>query len=111
MLSFFSNYLNARVISISVQEFPPYVIVKNGKVSGVLVDVLNEVKKQKKFDFLIGLYPNRRSKVVVKRGEMDAIFPLGWNKQRDSWLYWSIPLVAVKYGFLQTQKVVLNLLQ
>lgn len=95
----FSVNVTAEELSISVHDFPPFVTVDEGRVTGVFVDIVDRVSAATKIDTKIYLYPNRRSKSVLKEGKVNANFPLGWNKERDKWLYWSLPLMSTEYGF------------
>lgn len=92
-------------LTFSCHRFEPYVTVDNKQDSqGVFVDIIHEACARVGFTCGIQLLSNRRSKAVLKMGQVNGNFPLGWNKERDQWLYWTPPLMTVEYGiFVNSQ--------
>lgn len=50
---------------------------------------------------LVEWFPNRRAKAILISGEAHGNYPLGWNKDRWQWLFWSTRLNATEYRFFQ----------
>ncbi|WP_415906593.1 substrate-binding periplasmic protein [Neptuniibacter sp. QD72_48] len=86
-------------LTISVQDFPPFTTVEQGKITGPFVEIVEKISVHSEIEIEILLHPNRRSKALLKEGYVNANFPLGWNEERDKWLYWSLPLMSTEYGF------------
>jgi polar amino acid transport system substrate-binding protein len=93
-------------LTFSCHHFEPYVTVDDKQEpQGVFVDIVHEACARVGFTYDIQLLSNRRSKAVLKTGQVNGNFPLGWNKQRDQWLYWTPPLMTVEYGIFVNSQV------
>ena len=86
-------------LTFSTHSFPPFSNVQNEKAAGPFVDIIDAVCKEIDFDCEYHNMPNRRSKQTLKDGTVNGNFPLGWNKERDQWLWFTIPLMKTEYGF------------
>ncbi len=83
----------------STHSFPPFSYLKGGQVTGPFVDIIDAVCQEIRYDCTYKIMPNRRSKRTLKSGSVNGNFPLGWNKGRDKWLWFTIPLMKTEYGF------------
>lgn len=92
-------------LTFSCHHFEPYVTFNDKQEpQGVFVDIIHEACARVGFTCGIQLFSNRRSKAVLKTGQVNGNFPLGWNKERDQWLYWTPPLMTAEYGmFVNSQ--------
>ncbi|WP_415890652.1 substrate-binding periplasmic protein [Neptuniibacter sp. SY11_33] len=97
-LLFSANAISDK-LTISVQDFPPFTTVEQGRISGPFVEIVEKISVHSEIEIEILLHPNRRSKALLKEGYVNANFPLGWNEERDKWLHWSLPLMSTEYGF------------
>ena len=86
-------------LTFSTHSFPPFSNVQDNKVVGPFVDIIDAVCQEIDLDCDYQNMPNRRSKQTLKSGTVNANFPLGWNKNRDAWLWFTIPLMKTEYGF------------
>jgi polar amino acid transport system substrate-binding protein len=86
-------------LTFSTHNFPPFSYSKDGKIVGPFVDIIDAVCKEVRYQCTYELLPNRRSKLVLEDGTVNGNFPLGWNKERDTWLWFTIPLMKTVYGF------------
>ena len=86
-------------LTFSTHSFPPFSHVQDNKVVGPFVDIIDAVCQEIDLDCEYHNMPNRRSKQTLKSGAVNANFPLGWNKDRDAWLWFTIPLMKTEYGF------------
>ncbi len=93
-----STQVSAR-ISFSYHDFPPFSYPEDGEGKGIMIDMLRLVcfELAQKCDFQY--YPNRRSKKYMELGLVSGNIPLGWNKKRSQWMYFSIPLLTTSYSF------------
>jgi len=69
--------------------FPPYVIVKKDKVSGILIELIHEAFKGASLQLEIKVQPWKRSLNDVKVGKADAVFPLFYTEERTEFLLFS----------------------
>ncbi|EGQ7990765.1 transporter substrate-binding domain-containing protein [Vibrio vulnificus] len=87
-------------IEMATFEFPPYSMQGiDDRPVGAFVEIVNDVCVQLGSGCEIGYWPNRRAKILVNRGQAAAIFPMGWNKQRVSRYFFSVPIIVSEYGF------------
>ncbi|MCL9783253.1 transporter substrate-binding domain-containing protein [Vibrio sp. S4M6] len=86
-------------LTFSGNIFPPFVQRgDDGEVSGPFVEMLKDVCKEMQEDCEFSLFPNKRLKHMVKHGKVDGGFVYGWNEDRASYLYYSIPFMLTEYG-------------
>lgn len=83
----------------STHNFPPFSYLKGTQVKGPFVDIINAICGEIGYKCDYKFMPNRRSKLTLKVGSVNGNFPLGWNKGRDKWLWFTIPLMKSEYGF------------
>jgi len=69
-LLLYSVNAHSEELTISVHDFPPFITINEGLVTGVFVDIVNRVSSETQIDTKIYLYPNRRSKSVLKEGKV-----------------------------------------
>ena len=86
-------------LKLNTQDFPPFNYEINGIVSGPAADIIREVCKEMKISCSFKLLPWRRAQANVKKGKANALFVVGWNKERDKWLHFSHPIIETEYGF------------
>ena len=86
-------------LTFSTFSFPPFSHARDNKVVGPFADILDAVCQKIRADCEYQMMPNRRSKQTLKDGSVKGNFPLGWNKERDGYLWFTIPLMKTEYGF------------
>ena len=69
--------------------FPPYVIVKEDKFSGILIELMHEAFKRAELPIEIKVQPWKRSVNDVKQGNANAVFPLFLTEERKEFLLFS----------------------
>ncbi|OEU65336.1 MAG: ABC transporter substrate-binding protein [Desulfovibrio sp. S3730MH75] len=91
----------AEKITFATQDFPPFSYLEKGEVQGPGVEIINIIcnKMETKYELL--LLPWRRAQAMAKKGIVQALFFIGKNKQRESWLEFSEPIVQAEYGFFE----------
>jgi len=70
-------------------EFPPYIIVDNGKIKGIHVETIAEICKRLNIEPDIQILPWARAIKYMKDGEADAIFSPLMNEERTQFMYFS----------------------
>jgi len=81
------------------QEFMPFSYTANGAVAGPGADIIRLVCKEAGLGFKLNIFPWARSQEDVKTGKAHALFLIGWNADRATWLNQSPPIVDTEYGF------------
>lgn len=84
VILFFIMYIFAfaEKISISAEEYPPYVIVESKKYSGIMIDIVREACKYSGVDVEFLTYPTARGIFMVKEGLIDGIMPKYKTQER-----------------------------
>jgi len=83
----------------NTQEFSPFNYSVNGKASGPVVDIIKEVCVINSFECIFKVHNWKRAQNIVKIGKADALFVVGKNKKRESWLHFTLPIITTEYGF------------
>ena len=89
IIFFFSLQINADVIKIATLEWHPYVSsdLRSGSSAEIIKAAFKAVGHEVKFEFL----PWIRGLKYVESGRLDAITPVYFNKERESFMYFSSP--------------------
>lgn len=83
---------NAQELEIATLEFPPYLYMKNKKVTGLVKHVLNEVSKRSGIKFKLKFYPWSRAIHMAKESTVDGIIPILKNEKRKRYLKYTYPI-------------------
>ena len=59
-------------LGVPAPDWPPYIIVSEEQISGIIVDVLREICSQRGYRAEFKLFPEPRVHTALKRGEIDA---------------------------------------
>ena len=86
----------------NTQDFPPFTYQIDGKNEGPAVDIINSVCKEAGLTCTIQLLPWGRAQEEVKTGKAQALFLIGWNKERGETMNFSPPLLNTEYGIFVT---------
>jgi polar amino acid transport system substrate-binding protein len=86
-------------LTFSTFSFPPFSDFQGNKVVGPFADIIDAVCHKIDIACEYQNMSNRRSKQTLKDGTVNGNFPLGWNKERDGYLWFTIPLMKTEYGF------------
>ncbi|BCS98956.1 hypothetical protein DSLASN_45880 [Desulfoluna limicola] len=86
-------------LRFTTQDFPPFSYKVEDTVSGPAADIIRRVCSEINIQCSFELLPWRRAQYWVKTGQADALFVIGWNKERAKWLHFSPPLLETEYGF------------
>ena len=80
------------------QDFPPFSFKFGGQISGPYVDIIKLVCKEIGVEAEFGLYEWGDAQEKAKKGEAHALFVMGKNKSRESWIYFSHAVNETEYG-------------
>jgi len=81
------------------QDFAPFSYKADGMVAGPGADIIRIICNEMKIKFTIRLTSWVRAQHNVKEGYAQALFLLAKNPDRETWLYFSHPILDTEYGF------------
>ncbi len=87
--SFISSVTFGIELKFNTQDFPPFSYGKNCryggncKVAGPVADIIRAVCNETGDTAKMNLYPWRRAQEYVRLGYENAMFVIGWNKERS----------------------------
>jgi polar amino acid transport system substrate-binding protein len=88
----------AQEIIFDTQDFPPFSYMNGKDVTGPAVDIITAVCKKAGIACSFRLLPWARAQEEVKKGQAQALFLIGWNKERAETLNFSPPVLDTAYG-------------
>lgn len=83
----------------SHHSFPPFTYSENGESKGSIIELVRRVCLEMNEECTFSFLPNRRAKQYMEQGMVSGTIPLGWNTERDQWIYFSVPLLTTSYSF------------
>ncbi|MFZ5426914.1 MAG: substrate-binding periplasmic protein [Thermodesulfobacteriota bacterium] len=86
-------------LRFAIQEFEPFTYNQDGLPRGAAVECVFAVCKAMGEQCGMDIYPWPRAQIMVRKGELDGLFVLGFNPGRAAWLRFSPPLMETEYGF------------
>jgi polar amino acid transport system substrate-binding protein len=94
-----SSRAGTEPLRFNTQDFKPYSYETNGVVSGPGTDIIRKVCETLGTACSFRLLPWPRAQHEVRQGEANAMFVIGWTRERSQWLHFSPPLFVTRYGF------------
>lgn len=88
-------------ISFATQDFYPYSYLKDNRIGGPGAEIIRTVCNRINADYTISIQPWRRSILMVKKGQCQALFMIGKNQEREKWISFSPPIISAEYGFFE----------
>lgn len=86
-------------LRFAIQEFEPFTHHQGGMPGGAAVECVLAVCEAMGEQCDMDILPWPRAQLMVRAGELDGLFVLGFNPGRTSWLRFSPPLMVTEYGF------------
>ncbi|MDM8550503.1 transporter substrate-binding domain-containing protein [Desulfobacterales bacterium HSG2] len=100
-LSFSSTDALAEELLIAYSEWPPYIFIKDRKVEGILIDIVNEACKRLNIDPKFRFLPWKRALMYMRKGKADALLSPIYTEERAEFMYYpSEPVNMEKTVFL-----------
>ncbi len=94
-----SSRAGTEPLRFNTQDFKPYSYEVNGVVSGPGADIIRKVCETMGTACSFRLLPWPRAQHEVRKGEANAMFVIGWDRERSQWLLFSPPVFVAEYGF------------
>ncbi len=79
---------NELLIGVENAEYPPFYFTKDGKLTGICTDLVNEAASMLGMKTVYNDYPWKRMLNKAKFGEIDAVMPVFKTKERMVYLYY-----------------------
>ncbi len=98
LIVFGAATLTAQTLIFNTQEFAPFTYTRGDAAAGPAVDVIKAVCLEAGITHSIRLLPWTRAQEEVKSGKANALFLIGWNKERAETFYFSPPILDTEYG-------------
>ncbi|WP_320174569.1 transporter substrate-binding domain-containing protein [Maridesulfovibrio sp.] len=95
-------------ITFATQDFFPFSYLEGKTVAGPGADIIREVCEEIEVEYNIKLFPWRRSLAMCDKGQVQALFMVGKNKDREQEFHFSPPLIATEYGFFECTEKPIN---
>ncbi|HLO94637.1 MAG TPA: transporter substrate-binding domain-containing protein [Burkholderiaceae bacterium] len=87
-----------RVLHFGTEPFPPYVIERQGRAVGPMVDVLRATCESLGWRCELALLPWRRALAEAESGRLDGLFPLLQTAERERLFHFSSPVLNARYA-------------
>ncbi len=91
----FSSMAKGSPLSLSVvsdDKFPPFSYKENGKVTGIDIDIINEMGKRLNIKFNISLVPWKRLIMMTQLGDCDGSMSLFRTPEREKFSLYTYPV-------------------
>ncbi|WP_246118618.1 substrate-binding periplasmic protein [Desulfobotulus alkaliphilus] len=85
-------------------DYPPYSYKKNGSISGICMDVIQNVFGEHDYDFNVLLYPFARAYVTARDGENIFQFCVARTPEREELFQWIGPVGPSYEGLVALRK-------
>lgn len=70
-------------------NFPPYEFTKDGKITGISVDIVKSIFHELGIDYKLVELPWSRALKYIKNGKIDALFEVLWKQKRETFMDYS----------------------
>ena len=103
LLFLFSFKLFAMDYKIVTEHFPPYQMYKDGKLSGISVDIVNEIQRRAQVNYPIEVlrWDDAYAKALTRDNYI--IFSIGRTLSRENNFQWVGPISNLKYVFFKNR--------
>jgi len=91
------------------EEFAPFGYTKNGKLTGLSVEVVNEILKKLSYSNKINVRPWARAYRNTLRGPKKILFSMARNSDRENLFKWVGPLVSDRVFFYKRRSSSLSI--
>jgi len=100
LLGIFIMALNcqSKELILDTQDFAPYSYLENGQVSGPAASIIKQVSAEMNTACELRLQSWTRAQYNVRNGKANGLFVLAKTKEREEWLYFSLPIFQAEYG-------------
>lgn len=92
----------------ATQDYYPFSYQKDDTVLGPGAEIIRTVCERINADCTLTLQPWRRSMAMIRKGQVQSVFMVGKNKEREDWLIFSPPIMKTEYGFFECSESPIN---
>ena len=94
----------ANPLKLVTLQYPPYEYEENGKITGIAVDIVEEVFKRMEQPITIKIYPWARAIRYIEKGTADAIFTAYKTSERETFADYSTEILMPQVVSLFVKK-------
>jgi len=107
---FFCGHLvNAKEYEVTTEEFPPFGYMENGRLTGLSVEIVNQILKKLSYKNIIEVRPWARAYREALTGPKKILFSMARNKDRETLFKWVGPLVSDRVFFYKKRNSKINI--
>ena len=77
---------------------PPFNYLKDGEVAGPSFEIISSICKKMRIECAFELVHWNRAILSARNAEVNGIFSVGKNAEREEWMYFSTPILETAYG-------------
>ncbi|QLE85751.1 transporter substrate-binding domain-containing protein [Shewanella sp. Scap07] len=85
-------------IELYTYEVAPFAVYENGKPSGLLIEVLDELFKRSDLSYQIQFVPLKRAMITVQRQAHKCVLPVARSQEREVQFQWISPVLITRFG-------------
>ncbi|OZG74998.1 amino acid ABC transporter substrate-binding protein [Hahella sp. CCB-MM4] len=89
----------SNTLIFNTQDFRPFTYLQNGEVTGPATSIVKLACETARIDCRFHLMEWPTAIKEAKAGQAHGLFVVGWNEDRNQWLYYSLPIIRGEYGF------------
>jgi len=104
ILFFFTSTLFGEKFKIVTEHFPPYQIYKNNKLTGISIDIIQEIQKRLKTNYPIEVLAWSDAYERTLNNKDHIIFSIGRTIDREKKFQWVGPINQIKYVFFKNKQ-------
>ncbi len=82
----FATQIKARTLNLGTMQYPPYEYKENGKIKGIVVNIVRESFRRLKQPIKIKILPWVRGISYIKDGKIDGLFTMFKNHKREKFI-------------------------
>ncbi|WP_020410587.1 substrate-binding periplasmic protein [Hahella ganghwensis] len=94
----------SNTLIFNTQDFRPFTYQEDGKVSGPATAIVRLACATANIECRFNLLEWPTAIREAKAGKAHGLFVVGWNEERNHWLYYSLPIIRGEYGFFTNTK-------
>jgi len=91
---------NSTILFMGDNNYPPLEYIQDGKPTGFVIDLLNEIAKTMNLNIRIDLAPWHLVRSNLEQGKIDGITSMYYSKKRDKLIDFSDPHIFVTYSVI-----------
>lgn len=101
-LVFMSGFSYAYEYTLKFVNNPPFAIIENDRMSGVIIDVIEKLFKTSNLSYRLQSVPIIKGMTTTKIEQMSCVFPVQRSQAIEAEYQWVSPIFIIDSGFYMT---------